>query len=302
MRLPLMNGYLVTIEQHISETLNTAIQFQSSHSVSGGNINQCLKVTDKNKKSWFIKTNTRSSLDMFNAEAEGLKEILNSKSIRIPKVICHGISNQTNEGLSYLVLEHIELQPQRKPMDTGKQLADLHNYHAKTYGWKRNNTIGSTLQINKKNNNWVSFWKNERLLFQLELAKKNGYSSRAYEYCLKLIDNVDVFFTHYKPDPSLLHGDLWGGNCASDEKGNPVLYDPAVYYGDRETDIAMTELFGGFSADFYASYNEHHPLDSGYITRKKLYNLYHILNHFNIFGGGYASQAENMTLQLLAEL
>ncbi|MEE9327183.1 MAG: fructosamine kinase family protein [Cocleimonas sp.] len=293
-----MKGNLATIEQHISKALNNSIQFQSSHSVSGGCINQCLEITDSNQNKWFIKTNTHSSLEMFIAEAEGLKEILNSKSIRTPKVICHGTSNE----ISYLVLEYIKLQSQRKLAKTGKQLADMHKYHAKTYGWKRDNTIGSTPQLNNRNNNWVSFWKNERLLFQLELAKNNGYSNKAYENCLKLIENLALFFAHYNPKPSLLHGDLWGGNCASDEKGNPVLYDPAVYYGDRETDIAMTELFGGFSAEFYASYNEHYPLDSGYKIRKKLYNLYHILNHFNIFGGGYASQAENMTLQLLAEI
>jgi fructosamine-3-kinase len=293
-----MNGNLATIEQHISESQDAPIQIQTSHSVTGGCINQCLEITDTNQKKWFIKTNTHLSLNMFTAEAEGLKEILNSKSIRCPKVICYGTSNE----ISYLVLEYIELQSQRKPADTGKQLAKMHNHHAIQHGWKRDNTIGSTPQINKLKNDWVSFWKSERLLFQLKLAKTNGYSNRAYDHCLKLIDNVDIFFTHYKPNPSLLHGDLWGGNCASDETGNPVLYDPAVYYGDRETDIAMTELFGGFSADFYASYNEHHPLDSGYNTRKKLYNLYHILNHFNIFGEGYASQAENMTLQLLAEI
>ncbi|MDH5594042.1 MAG: fructosamine kinase family protein, partial [Gammaproteobacteria bacterium] len=112
---------------------------------------------------------------------------------------------------------------------------------------------------------------------------------------------LDGFFTDYNPVASLLHGDLWSGNYAFLKTGEPVIFDPATYYGDREADIAMTELFGGFSAEFYAEYNNCYPLDSGYKTRKTLYNLYHILNHMNMFGGGYRGQAESMINSLLAE-
>jgi len=134
------------------------------------------------------------------------------------------------------------------------------------------------------------------------LALKKGYSRIDYDNGLTLCDRLDHFFTSYEPLPSLLHGDLWSGNQAHDADGNPVIFDPAVYYGDRETDIAMTELFGGFSSDFYIAYNEHFALDEGYATRKTLYNLYHSLNHYNLFGGGYASQAAAMTKRLLAEI
>ena len=119
---------------------------------------------------------------------------------------------------------------------------------------------------------------------------------------LELAEKTHLFFTDYQPRPSLLHGDLWGGNCASDNNNNPVIYDPAVYYGDRETDLAMTELFGGFNNDFYQSYNDTFALDPGYKTRKDLYNLYHILNHYNLFGGSYASQANSITQKLLSEI
>jgi len=293
-----MNGKLETIEQHISKTIDKHISFHKSSAVSGGCISQSFKVTDTNKNQWFIKTNSPSSFAMFEAESEGLAEIQKSTSIRTPKVICHGKNNQ----ISYLVLEYIELRPQLNQIETGKQLAAMHQHHSDQFGWKRNNTIGSTPQLNQKNTDWLSFWKTQRLLFQLDLAKTIGYSNKAYDCGLELINHLAEFFVGYTPQASLLHGDLWGGNCASDETGNPVIFDPAVYFGDRETDLAMTELFGGFSAEFYASYNDHYPLDFGYKTRKQLYNLYHILNHFNLFGGGYASQAENMTLQLLAEI
>ncbi len=114
--------------------------------------------------------------------------------------------------------------------------------------------------------------------------------------------NLAVLFVGYQPQPSLLHGDLWGGNAAVDTQGNPVIFDPACYFGDREADLAMTELFGGFGRDFYAAYQDFLPLDQGYATRKTLYNLYHILNHLHLFGGGYLSQSERMLERLLAEV
>lgn len=293
-----MKGSWKKIAQHISKATGKTIHFNNKESVSGGCINQTLKLTDTNEKHWFIKTNSPSLLNMFTAEAEGLNEIYNSHSIRTPRVICYG----TTDEFSYLVLEHIPLRSQTNQTEAGKQLAQMHQTHASQFGWKQDNTIGSTPQSNQLNSDWVSFWKNERLLFQLKLAKNKGYQTKAYEAGLVLADNLPAFFTGYRPQASLLQGDLWGGNCASDATGNPVIYDPAVYFGDRETDIAMTELFGGFSAEFYVAYNAHNHLDSDYKIRRNLYNLYHILNHFNLFGGGYASQAANMTQQLLSEI
>ena len=295
-----MNGYWHDIELHLAKILGRAFQFTDKKALSGGCINQAWKVTDNEDSLWFIKTNSPSLIDMFSAEADGLNEIRKSSSITSPKAIAYG---QTTD-CGYLILEYIDLQPQINQALLGEQLARMHQLQSpnKEFGWKRNNTIGSTEQSNKPNKDWNSFWKDERLLYQLKLAQKNGYSSASYDNGLKLSENIFSFFTDYQPKPSLLHGDLWDGNCASDLNGNPVIYDPAVYFGDRETDIAMTELFGGFSTDFYDAYNTHYPLDAGYKVRKQLYNLYHILNHFNLFGGGYASQADSMTKHLLSEV
>jgi fructosamine-3-kinase len=296
-----MNGDWKQIECAINQVSSKAILFKSMVSVSGGCINQCWKVTDSNNKHWFIKTNKLSLIDMFIAEAEGLDEIAQSQSIRTPRTICHG----TTENISYLALEYIDLKPLSNQMEAGKQLALMHQktqqHPQACFGWKRDNTIGSTPQSNRQHNNWISFWRNERLLYQLSLALKKGYPHKAYDQGIELAENLDSFFSH-TVQPSLLHGDLWSGNCASDSQGNPVVFDPAVYFGDRETDIAMTELFGGFDQNFYSAYKERYPLEQGYKTRKILYNLYHILNHYHLFGGSYASQAECMTQALLAEI
>jgi fructosamine-3-kinase len=300
-----MNGNWQDIEKHMSLELGLTVHFKSSTPVSGGDINDSFKLTDKNHKNWFVKTNKPSQLFMFEAESEGLQALNKSNSFRIPKSICCG----KNDQYSYLVLEYLDLLPHISQKPTGQALAKMHlfqppnhNNASEPFGWKLNNTIGSTPQSNRQHKNWLSFWKQERLLVQLDLAKSKGYPSADYDNGLKLIENLDVFFTSYSPSPSLLHGDLWSGNCASDAQGNPVIFDPAIYWGDRETDIAMTELFGGFSQDFYDAYNTSYPLDQGYKTRKQLYNLYHILNHFNLFGGNYAAQAASMTKHLLASV
>jgi len=290
-----MNGSWKIVMQHISSVAKTKVTLLKREMIAGGCINQCYKVTDSNHKQWFIKTNSSTLIEMFIAESKGLNEIANSQSIRSPKSICYGLT----KDFSYLVLEFISLKPLSSQIKMGKELAKMHQTTGKYFGWSRNNTIGSTPQSNQKNSNWASFWKDHRLLFQLNLALKNGYPPKAYEDGLKLAENCHLFFSNYNVKPSLLHGDLWGGNAACDSNGNPIIFDPAVYYGDRETDIAMTELFGGFSNDFYVSYNQYYALDKDYTTRKNLYNLYHILNHFNLFGGGYASQSHNIVTELL---
>ncbi len=171
-----------------------------------------------------------------------------------------------------------------------------------TTGYISGNTIGSTPQYNQRDNDWVHFWQQQRLGSQLQLAAANGYGGTLQTQGEQLLARLGEFFCDYRPQASLLHGDLWGGNAAADAKGQPVLFDPACYYGDREADIAMTELFGGFGSDFYAAYQAEFPLDAGYKTRKTLYNLYHIINHVNLFGSGYLSQANAMLGKLLAEL
>jgi len=177
----------------------------------------------------------------------------------------------------------------------------MHQIRAVRFGWSMDNTIGSTPQINDWTTEWSEFWKKYRFGYQINLAEKNGYSRQLIDKASRLTEECQQFFTH-NPFPSLMHGDLWSGNLSFDEKGRPAIYDPAVYYGDREADLAMTELFGGFNRSFYDAYNQTFPLDTGYPLRKRLYNLYHILNHMNLFGGGYEHQALSMTESLLAEL
>jgi protein-ribulosamine 3-kinase len=170
------------------------------------------------------------------------------------------------------------------------------------FGFAQDNFIGTTPQPNGWKESWINFWREHRLGFQLRLAAQNGYGGQLQRLGEKLKDALPAFFQDYTPQPSLLHGDLWSGNHAFLADGTPTIFDPATYYGDRECDLAMTELFGGYSADFYAAYRAAYPLDAGYATRCELYNLYHILNHANLFGGGYARQAEQMMQKLLRNL
>jgi fructosamine-3-kinase len=178
----------------------------------------------------------------------------------------------------------------------------MHRHTADRFGWSRDNTIGSTPQINHTDEAWTTFFRERRLRFQLDLAASRGAPAALIDRGARLLEGLPGFFSVYQPAASLLHGDLWGGNWGCDGDGQPVLFDPAVYFGDRETDLAMTELFGGFDDRFYQSYRQSWAIDPGYSTRKVLYNLYHVLNHFNLFGGGYARQAQGMIDTLIAEL
>lgn len=284
------------IARHISQASGTAFSARAQHPVGGGCINHSVVLADGQRR-YFVKQNDATRLAMFEAEAQGLTEIIQSHSVRAPQPLCFG----KEANVAYLVLEYLDLQnADTRGMELlGRELAQMHRTTKKQFGWERDNTIGSTAQINTPSVNWVDFWRQHRLGFQIELAAQNGRNlNRKGE---RLLADMGEFFRTYQPVPSLLHGDLWGGNVAAIRQ-QPVIFDPAVYYGDRETDLAMTELFGGFPAAFYRAYNETWPLDSGYSVRKTFYNLYHVLNHFNLFGGGYGSQAERMMDNLLSEL
>jgi fructosamine-3-kinase len=294
------------ISNHVREACGESLDTHSAQPVSGGDINAAYRLKTGSRHI-FIKINNASMQDMFKAEFEGLIELAKSQSIRVPEPLCYGIAG----GESYLVMENLQLGGSANASNSanslGQHLADLHRVTQMEkgqprYGWCRNNTIGSTPQVNDYEDNWQIFWAKHRLGYQLSLAQRNGASGQILKRGEKLCENLADFFEDYTPEASLLHGDLWSGNYAFDQTGQPVIFDPAVYYGDRETDLAMTELFGGFPTDFYAAYNSAYPLDKGYSTRKTLYNLYHILNHYNLFGGGYLSQASGMIDRLLSEL
>ena len=287
------------IVQQIEQTTGQVLNNYRLNAIGGGSINDSYQLQSA-EQSYFIKLNQPQRSAMFEAEALGLEEMRALNCVRIPEVICHG---QTREH-SYIVLEYIQLASLRGQASQrlGLQLAQLHHHSQPFYGWHINNTIGSTPQYNNREHDWLSFWQHHRLGQQLKFVSQNGFSARLQDKGELLLDNLHLFFETYTPVPALLHGDLWGGNAGADAQGNPVIFDPACYYGDRETDIAMTELFGGFGAEFFAAYQTEYPLDPGYKTRKTLYNLYHILNHVNLFGSGYVGQAEAMLGQLLAEI
>jgi fructosamine-3-kinase len=306
------------IATHISQVIGETFEINNRRSISGGCINQGYAVIG-NTGTYFVKLNQASQVQMFEAEALGLKQMLETQTIPVPKPICWG----TGADSAYIVLEWLELGSNSNTQsweEMGRQLAAMHresppqptekfkvgklkvessNLQPSTppgeFGWNQNNTIGSTPQINNWTSDWAEFFAEYRLGYQFQLARRRGGHFPQQDRLLAAIGKL----LDHQPQPSLVHGDLWGGNASITKSGEPVIFDPATYVGDREVDIAMTELFGGFPPAFYRGYNEAWPLDSGYKQRKTLYNLYHILNHFNLFGGGYGSQANRMIEQIL---
>lgn len=286
------------IGRRISAATDEVFLCQGGRRLGGGCINTTYLLEDGERR-FILKTNRTSALSMFEAEADGLREIAAADVIRVPEPICSGLA----EGVAFLVLEFIDFGSAAKgnAEALGRQLARLHRVTKARYGWHRDNCIGATPQSNTLSLSWPDFWREQRLGFQLELAGRNGYGGEIQRKGEMLLARLNGLLAGHNPAPSLLHGDLWSGNYAFSRTGEPVVFDPAVYYGDRETDLAMTELFGGFPAAFYGAYREAFPLDEGYEVRKKLYNLYHILNHLNLFGGAYLGQAEETIARLLKE-
>jgi len=287
------------IESNITATTGLPFRLDQHSHVGGGDINTAMKIRGSGRE-YFLKLNSARLLDMFEAEADGLRDLAAAGALRVPAAICTGIS----DSQAYIVLEYLPMGGHSHGVMTtfGEQLAQMHQCTHARYGWHRSNTIGSTKQINTWCDDWLDFWREHRLGFQLQLAQQHGLNARIITGGEKLQAQLEKYFSHYQPQASILHGDLWSGNYGIAASGEPVIFDPATYYGDREADIAMTELFGGFGSEFYAAYNATWPLDAGYKIRKTLYNLYHILNHFNLFGGGYGSQAGSMIDRLLAEI
>lgn len=283
----------------LSRTLGTEVAAGSERRVGGGSINSCARF-DSASGPLFVKYGQPSCLGMFQAEAEGLSELAKARAVRVPEVLA--VSEQ--QGIAFLALEWIDLHDASSSSERklGELLAAQHRVTRDRFGWHRDNTIGSTPQSNLEASSWLEFLREQRFRPQLRLAEGNGAGKNLLDDGERLCERLDGFFSDHRPVPSLLHGDLWGGNWGSDASGQPVVFDPAVYFGDRETDLAMTRLFGGFGASFYSAYEHAWPLADGAAVRVTLYNLYHVLNHFNLFGGGYARQALGMIQRLLAEL
>jgi fructosamine-3-kinase len=240
---------------------------------------------------YFVKVNSVARAGLFDAEMDALQAIDATGAIRVPRPVVTG----WHADRSFLVLEHVAMgRSAASSWETfGAQLAAMHRHRSAngSYGWHCANYIGATPQPNASSHDWVGFWREQRLGFQLKLAAEQGVRFSGAE---RLLDQLPLFFEGYTPEPSLLHGDLWRGNASFTDDGIPIIYDPASYHGDRECDLAFTELFGALPAAFYEAYDEAWPRNQNWPMRRDLYNLYHVLNHFHLFGGSYHSQAQEM--------
>lgn len=283
-----------SVKQHIQQAVDQSVT--SVQRVSGGSINQAAKVTLDDDTFCFLKWNTSADPHMFNVEKKGLQLLTSADtSLRIPSVLATG---QTDEDTGFLLQEFI-VEGRSKPNsagDFGRALAQLHKHHNKTFGLDHDNFIGRLPQSNTPHDSWVDFFIQERMEPQLQMAIDSGKlgSNTASSFKAMYKQLPDIFPNE---PPSLLHGDLWGGNYFFDQDGKATIYDPAVYYGNREIELAFTHLFGGFSSNFYSAYEETYPLSSGFSGRKDIYNLYPLLVHTNLFGGSYARQVENIVHQ-----
>jgi protein-ribulosamine 3-kinase len=263
--------------------------------LGGGDISSAWEVpTDREPV--FLKTGPREFLEIFSAEAEGLEELRSANAVRVPAVLAFGLAGSD----AWIALEWLDLggRDDAAEIQLGRRLALQHRHLARRFGWHRDNMIGTTPQLNDRDDDWVRFFRERRLLVQLQLAESNGFGGELLQEGARLARNLAPLFEWYAPVPSLLHGDLWGGNWSS-VAGEPVIFDPAVYYGDRESDLAMTRLFGGFGSGFYRAYEDEWPLARGHERRVPLYQLYHVLNHLNMFGASYRPRALGLIRELL---
>jgi fructosamine-3-kinase len=285
------------ISEEITQATGKHFEIVDRQPIGGGSINQAYLITNGQEK-YFVKLNQSNLVEMFAAEAKGLSEIASTETIKVPTVICWGVADDK----SYLVLEYLELIDNATPQNwnqMGRNLATMHRVRIspdRQFGWHIDNTIGSTPQVNTWEDNWATFFANHRIGYQLQLAQSNGGK---FPRAAQLVAKIPELLANYRPKPSLVHGDLWSGNAGFTTAGVPVIFDPATYWGDREVDVAMAALFGGFPNAFFQGYADVYPLDPDYSTRKILYDLYHILNHHNLFGGNYQGQANNMIDRLL---
>ncbi|UCG97623.1 MAG: fructosamine kinase family protein [Burkholderiales bacterium] len=256
---------------------------RAMHAVGGGDIAAAYRVEAGVQRA-FLKVG--AGAHPFDAEAAALAEIGATRTLRAPRVLAHGVAADAG----FLLLEWIDLAGDGDWAAAGRQLAALHACVQPAYGWPRDNTIGATPQFNSPGADWAEFYRERRLRPQFALARSRRLLSLA-ALEQRACRAADALLAGHAPPPSLLHGDLWRGNLAFDRDGVPVVFDPATYHGDAETDLAMTRLFGGFAERFYRAYDESRAPAAGAARRLPLYQLYHVLNHANLFGGGYVAQA-----------
>lgn len=285
------------IARELARATGSPCQDSPAGRVAGGSISVCYRwLSDAGPL--FVKVAAREALPMLEAEAAGLAELAAANAVRVPRVL--GVAAAAARAflaLEWLTAARADVACERL---LGERLARLHRVTAERFGWSRDNTIGSTPQANAPCSDWTEFFRDRRLKPQLALAAANGHAELE-PWADRLLESLPKLLSGHRPQASLLHGDLWAGNWLALATGEPAVFDPSVYYGDRETDLAMTRLFGGFGAAFYRAYEAAAPLPEGATLRFELYNLYHVLNHLNLFGGGYAGRARAMMQRLAAE-
>ena len=283
--------------REISNAIGGELLPQSVRKLGGGCCSDAVCISD-GERTVFVKTTSRENTGMFEAEAAGLEELSKANAIRIPIVYGLGESDQWE----WIAMEYISMTPSTTlgQQRLGTSLAQLHRRKGDRFGWKRHNTIGLTPQRNSYHESWFSFLREERLGYQFDLAASRG---KDYEGSSELLSQLESFFADYHPEPSLLHGDLWSGNIGFTSGGEEaVIFDPAVYFGDREAEFGIIEMFGGFSHSFFDAYQSEYPFAEGFQRRRDLYLLYHQLNHFNLFGSSYDSSVQGTLQRLLTSL
>jgi protein-ribulosamine 3-kinase len=281
-----------TVETKIHSLFGNEVQIVSRRSLAGGCINDTAALSLSNGDTIFLKRNTLAHPQMFEAEAVGLSRLTCDGGPRIPTPIA-AFSDGTHQ---YLLLEFLESGSRSADYweQFGRQLAHLHQTvrHAQ-FGFEIDNFIGATPQYNEMKSSWIEFYREMRLEPQIRMAA-SYLNSRLRRQLSRMLDSLDTIIVEPDGDASILHGDLWSGNAMSGPFGEPVIIDPATYFGHREAEIAMTQLFGRFGGHFYAAYNEYWPMQAGWEKRMDLYNLYHMLNHVNLFGSGYLGSVESI--------
>ncbi|MFN6944022.1 MAG: fructosamine kinase family protein [Cytophagaceae bacterium] len=274
-----------TLKKVFEDHLGKAVDIYSLHKLSGGCINEATCISTSAGE-FVVKYNSIHKKAMFVCEQEGLEELSKASVFKVPEVI--GVGETSYD--SYILMEYIDSVPGKADFwsDFGQRLAMLHRASNSHYGFKKDNFIGSQSQHNNYNTDWIDFFVNLRLGVQVKRAVDSGWLSKTD---VEAFDMLYVKLSDYLivEPPSLLHGDLWSGNFMIGSDGRAVLIDPAVYYGNREVDIAFSKLFGGFREEFYKAYFEEFPVENGLNDRVELYNLYPLLVHVNLFGGSYVN-------------
>jgi fructosamine-3-kinase len=264
--------------------------------VPGGDIAEA-SVLSASDATVFVKTLPLAQAGLLSAEQDGLEALAKAGSVRTPRVIQRGMI----DGIAWLALEYLNLDARDARVDAalGSQLAALHRHGNEEFGWHRNNYIGRTPQSNTRDSDWTTFFAIQRLDRQFDRLRRAHPDSGWHDLKHLILEAWDAVSADHHPEPSLIHGDLWRGNAAAMAEGVPVIFDPAVHYADRECDLAMAHLFGGFDDAFYERYQAEWPLPEGFEERRLFYKLYHMLNHANLFGGPYVDASEQLCRRIL---